>query len=72
MTSYEFRSIRLKLGLTQAKLAWIMGTRPVHISRTENRREPTQQQAAFIRYIAETVEKLKISAGATGGDASLE
>ena len=53
MTSYEFRALRIKLGLTQAELGEIMGMLPVHVSRTENRRAPTRIQEAFIRYIVE-------------------
>lgn len=53
MTSEEFRQIRLRLGLTQAELADLMGTYAQHISRIESGdRQPTRQQAAFVRYIA--------------------
>ena len=52
MTSTEFRQVRLRLGLTQAELADLMGTRPQHISRIETDRQPTRLHAAFIRYIA--------------------
>lgn len=51
MTSSEFRSIRLKLVLTQSELGRIMGMRPQEISRIETDRKPTKIQAAFIRYI---------------------
>lgn len=55
MTSEEFRAIRRRLGLTQAELADLMGTRAQHISRIEcGDRQPTRLQAAFIRYIAAT------------------
>ena len=55
MTSTEFRQIRLRLGLTQAELAALMGTYAQHISRIESGdRQPTRQQAAFVRYIAAT------------------
>ena len=53
MTSEEFRATRLRLGLTQAELAALMGTYAQHISRIEcGDRQPTRQQAAFVRYIA--------------------
>ena len=53
MTSEEFRQIRLRLGLTQAELADLMGTHAQHISRIEcGDRQPTRLLAAFIRYIA--------------------
>lgn len=53
MTSEEFRQVRLRLGLTQAELADLMGTYAQHISRIERGdRAPTRQQAAFITYIA--------------------
>ena len=55
MTSEEFRATRLLLGLTQAELAALMGTYAQHISRIESGdRAPTRQQAAFLRYIADT------------------
>ena len=55
MTSEEFRTIRLRLGLTQAELADLMGTHAQHISRIEcGDRAPTRLHAAFIRYIAAT------------------
>lgn len=55
MTSEEFRQIRLRLGLTQAELADLMGTHAQHISRIEcGDRQPTRQQSAFVRYIAAT------------------
>ena len=55
MTSEDFRALRLQLGLTQAELADLMGTRPQHISRIEcGDRQPTRLHAAFIRYIAAT------------------
>ena len=53
MTSEEFRQIRVRLGLTQAELADLMGTYAQHISRIERGdRAPTRLQAAFVRYIA--------------------
>ena len=53
MTSEEFRQVRQALGLTQAELADLMGTYAQHISRIESGdRQPTRQQAAFVRYIA--------------------
>lgn len=58
MTSEEFRQVRLRLGLTQAELANIMGTYAQHISRIERGdRAPTRQQEAFVRYIAATSGK---------------
>ena len=52
MTSEEFRQIRLRLGLTQAELADLMGTRAQHISRIESGdRQPTRQQAAALRLV---------------------
>ena len=52
MTSDEFRTLRLQLGLTQAELGKIMGMRPQEISRIESvRATPTKIQAAFIRYV---------------------
>ena len=54
MTSDEFRAIRLSLGLSQSELGEVMGMRAADVSRIETRRAPTKQQAAFIRYIAET------------------
>ena len=55
MTSTDFRATRLRLGLTQAELAALMGTYAQHISRIESGdRAPTRQQAAFLRYIADT------------------
>lgn len=54
MTSEQFRTLRLRLGLTQAELADLMGTRAQHISRIETDRQPTRLHAAFIRYIAAT------------------
>ena len=58
MTSQEFRTIRLRLGLTQAELADLMGTYAQHISRIESGdRQPTRMQATFIRYIADTQDK---------------
>ena len=55
MTSAEFRQVRLHLGLTQAEMAALMGTRAQHISRIEcGDRQPTRLHAAFIRYIAAT------------------
>lgn len=57
MTSEEFRTIRQKLGLTQAELADLMGTRHQHISRIERgEREPTVQQAAALRLVVNLVE----------------
>ena len=55
MTSEEFRQIRRQLGLTQAELADLMGTYAQHISRIETYRQPTKQQAAFIRHIAAVI-----------------
>ena len=55
MTSEEFRQVRLRLGLTQAELADLMGTYAQHISRIERGdRAPTRLQASFIRHIAAT------------------
>ena len=55
MTSEEFRQIRIRLGLTQAELAALLGTYAQHISRIESgSRQPTRLQAAFLRYIAAT------------------
>ena len=55
MTSEEFRQIRLRLSLTQAELADLMGTYAQHISRIERGdRAPTRLQAAFVRHIAST------------------
>ena len=52
MTSEEFRTIRLRLDLTQTELADLMGTRPQHISRIEcGDRAPTSQQAAALRLV---------------------
>ena len=52
MTSEEFRQIRLRLGLTQAELADLMGTHAQHISRIEcGDRQPTRQQAAALRLV---------------------
>ena len=56
MTSEEFRTIRLQLGLTQAELADLMGTYAQHISRIERGdRGPTRLQSAFIRHIAAAI-----------------
>ena len=53
MTSDEFRTIRLQLGLTQAELGAIMGIAQKNISRLETGdREPTKIQAAFISHLA--------------------
>lgn len=60
MTSTEFRSIRLQLGLSQAELGRIMGLTAREISRIEISRNPTRIQAAFIRHIA-----IKLTKGET-------
>lgn len=53
MTSTEFRSIRDRLGLSQAELGRIMGLHAREISRIEcGDRQPTRVQAAFIKHIA--------------------
>jgi transcriptional regulator with XRE-family HTH domain len=56
MNSQHFREIRLSLGMTQKKLADLMGMRQHHISRIETGESaPTKIQAAFIRMIARDV-----------------
>lgn len=52
MTSQELREARLRLGLRQRALAKLMGMTPQSYNRLERgEREPTAQQAAFVRYI---------------------
>jgi len=52
MTGQEFKSIRLKLHLTQSELGAIMGMRAQEISRIESgARKPTKKDVAFILYI---------------------
>ena len=64
MTSEEFRSLRLQLGLTQSELGKIMAIAQKHISRIETgERQPTCQQAAFIRYIYANRRPLNEGAG---------
>ena len=64
MTSEDFRLIRLQLGLTQAELAELMGTRPQHISRIEcGDRQPTSQQAAALRLVELLVACRKVASG---------
>lgn len=54
MTRQEFRNIRLALGLTQGELAEKMGLGyQTNVSRIENKRGPTNQQAAHIRLLLE-------------------
>ena len=49
MTSAEFYTARLRLGLTQAELGKIMAMDQRNISRIEaGKRQPTLQQAAFM------------------------
>ncbi len=49
MTSEEFRQARLDMGLTQARLARIMGMPQPAIARIEaGKRQPTKQHAATI------------------------
>lgn len=49
MTSAEFRAARLRLGLTQAELAEIMGMGQPQIALIESgRRQPTKIHAAFM------------------------
>ena len=52
MTSDEFRQIRIQLGLTQSELGEIMCIEQRALSKIETgKRQPTNTQAAFIRYI---------------------
>lgn len=58
MTSEEFRSIRLRLGLTQTELADRLGMTQPTVSRIERgEREPTNQQGAAILLLAELMKK---------------
>lgn len=64
MTSTEFHQIRQRLGLTQAELAELMGTRYQHISRIERgEREPTVQQAAALRLVERLADCNRALAG---------
>ena len=51
MTSTEFRTIRDRLGLSQAELGRLMGLHAREVSRIETYRSPTRLQAAFIKHI---------------------
>lgn len=52
MTSTEFRSARLQLGLTQSELGKIMRMSQQAIGRIDNgERQPTKIQDAFIRVL---------------------
>jgi transcriptional regulator with XRE-family HTH domain len=59
MTSTEFRTIRLSLGLSQSELGRIMGMKIQHVSRIECERDPTLIQAAFLKFIAKHYRKEK-------------
>ena len=57
MTSTEFRSIRLQLGMNQTELGQAMGMGQQDISRIEaGKRKPTLIQQAFIRMLAECLK----------------
>lgn len=52
MTPQELAEVRLRLGLRQNAFARLMGMTPQSYNRLERgEREPTAQQAAFVRYI---------------------
>ena len=58
MTSTEFRSLRLQLGLTQTELANRLGMTQPMVSRIERgEREPTNQQGAASMLGAELRKK---------------
>ncbi len=52
MTSEEFKQARLDMGLTQARMAKLMGMAQPSLARIEaGKRQPTRQHAAAIRLL---------------------